>query len=51
MTFEVVDFLGMYHHALFGWPCLMTFMVAPNYTYLKLKMLGQKAVITINANF
>ena len=50
LTIEVVDFSGMYH-ALLKRPCFMTFMVVTNYTYLKLKMLGHKGVITISANF
>jgi hypothetical protein len=39
LTFEVVDFSGTYH-ALLRRPCFPKFMVVPNYTYLKLKMLG-----------
>jgi hypothetical protein len=39
LTFEVVDFSGTYH-ALLGRPCFPKFMVVPNYTYLKLKMLS-----------
>jgi hypothetical protein len=39
LTFEVVDFEGPYH-AILGWPCYAKFMAVPNYTYLKLKMLG-----------
>ena len=35
----MVDFLGSYH-AILGWPCYAKFMAVPNYTYLKLKMLG-----------
>jgi hypothetical protein len=41
LTFEVVDFLGIYH-ALLGRPCFTRFMAVPNYTYLKLKMHGPK---------
>jgi hypothetical protein len=50
LTFEVVDFLGVYH-ALQGQPCFTKFMVVPNYTYLKLKMLGPKGVITVKGSF
>jgi hypothetical protein len=38
-TFEVVGFRGTYHTVL-GRPCYAKFMAVPNYTYLKLKMLG-----------
>jgi hypothetical protein len=38
LTFEVVGFRGTYH-AVLGRPCYAKFMVVPNYTYLKLKML------------
>jgi len=50
LTFEVVDFLGIYH-ALLGRPCFAEFMAIPNYTYLKLKMPSPKGVITIKGNF
>ena len=43
LTFEVVDFPGVYH-ALLGRPCFAKFMAVPNYTYLKLKMPGLKGV-------
>jgi len=39
----VVDFPGVYN-ALLGQPCFTKFMVVPNYTYLKLKMLGPMGV-------
>jgi hypothetical protein len=39
LTFEVVGFRGTYHTVL-GRPCYAKFMAVPNYTYLKLKMLG-----------
>jgi hypothetical protein len=39
LTFEVVRFHETYH-AILGRPCYAKFMVVPNYTYLKLKMLG-----------
>ena len=50
LTFEVVDFLGSYH-AILGWPCYAKFMAIPNYTYLKLKMLGPNGVITMGSTF
>jgi hypothetical protein len=46
LTFEVVGFHGTYH-AILGCPCYARFMVVPNYTYLKLKMLGPNGVITV----
>ena len=49
-TFEVVEFHGTYHSIL-GHPCYAKFMVIPNYTYLKLKMLGPCGVITIGTTF
>jgi hypothetical protein len=39
LTFEVVRFHETYH-AILGRLCYAKFMVVPNYTYLKLKMLG-----------
>ena len=50
LTFEVVDFLGSYH-AILGRPCYAKFMAIPNYTYLKLKMLGPNGVITVGSTF
>ncbi|XP_066360818.1 uncharacterized protein [Miscanthus floridulus] len=50
LTFEVVDFPRVYH-ALLGRPCFANFMVVPNYTYVKLKMLVPKGVITIKGSF
>jgi hypothetical protein len=35
----VVGFRGTFHGVL-GRPCYVKFMAVPNYTYLKLKMLG-----------
>jgi hypothetical protein len=46
ITFEVVGFRGTYH-AVLGRPCYAKFMAIPNYTYLKMKMLGPMGVITI----
>ena len=50
LTFEVVDFLGSYH-AILGPPCYARFMAIPNYTYLKLKMLGLNDIITMSSAF
>ena len=46
----MVDFLGSYHTIL-GRPCYTKFMVIPNYTYLKLKILGPNSVITVGSKF
>ena len=50
LTFKVVRFHGTYH-AILGHPCYAKFMAVPNYTYLKLKMLGPHGVITIGTSF
>ena len=50
LTFEVVGFHETYH-AILGCPCYAKFMAVPNYTYLKLKMLGSGGVITIGTSF
>ena len=50
LTFEVVGFRGAYH-AILGRPCYAKFMAVPNYTYLKMKMLGLKGVITVGPSF
>ncbi|XP_066323751.1 uncharacterized protein [Miscanthus floridulus] len=50
LTFEVVGFHRTYH-AILGQPCYAKFMAIPNYTYLKLKMLGLSRVITIGTSF
>jgi hypothetical protein len=50
LTFEVVGFRGTYHVVL-GRPCYAKFMVVPNYTYLKLKMLGPNGVITVGSTY
>ncbi|XP_066385465.1 uncharacterized protein [Miscanthus floridulus] len=49
LTFEV-DFLGSYH-AILGRPCYARFMAIPNYTYLKLKILGPNGVIIVSSAF
>ena len=50
LNFEVVGFYRTYHSIL-GHPCYAKFMAVPNYTYLKLKMLGPCGVITIDTSF
>ena len=50
LTFEFVRFHGTYH-AILGRLCYAKFMAVPNYTYLKLKMLGPHKVITIGTSF
>jgi hypothetical protein len=50
LTIEVVDFPSV-NHALLGWPRFAKFMAIPNYTYLKLKMLGPKGVIIVEGSF
>jgi hypothetical protein len=50
LTFEVVGFRGTYHIVL-GRPCYAKFMAVPNYTYLKLKMLGPNGVITVGSTY
>jgi hypothetical protein len=50
LTFEVVGFHGTYH-AILQCPCYEKFMAIPNYTYLKLKMLGPHGVITVGTSF
>ena len=50
LTFEIADFPSAYH-AILGRPCYAKFMAVPNYTYLKLKMLGPCRVITIDTSF
>jgi hypothetical protein len=50
LTFEVVEFRGTYH-AMLGRPCYAKFMVVPNYTYLKLKMLGPSGIITVGSMY
>jgi hypothetical protein len=42
LTFEVVGFQGAYY-AILGRPCYAKFMAVPNYSYLKMKMPGQRA--------
>jgi hypothetical protein len=49
LTFEVVRFRSVYH-AILGRPCYTKFMAVPNYTYLKMKMLRPKGVITMGSS-
>jgi hypothetical protein len=49
IKFEVVDFLGSYN-VILGWPCYAKFMVAPNYTYLKMKMPGPRRINTTSSS-
>jgi hypothetical protein len=46
LTFEIVRFQGTYH-AILGRPCYAKFMAIPNYSYLKLKMMGPTGTITV----
>ena len=50
LTFEVVDWKGAYH-AILGRPAYAKFMAVPNYSYLKLKLLGPNCVITVSGSF
>jgi hypothetical protein len=50
LTFEVVGFHATYH-AILGRPYYARFMAVPNYTYLKLKMLGPNSVITVGSSY
>ncbi|XP_066373280.1 uncharacterized protein [Miscanthus floridulus] len=50
LTFDVVGFLETFHIIL-GRPCYAKFMAIPNYTYLKMKMLGPHGIITIGTSF
>ena len=50
LTFKMVGFHGTYH-AILARPCYTKFIVVPNYTYLKLKMLGPGGVITVGTSF
>jgi hypothetical protein len=46
----VVGFRGTYH-AVLGRPCYAKFMAVPNYTYLKLNILGPKGTITVGSTY
>jgi hypothetical protein len=49
LTFKVVRFRGAYH-AILGRPCYTKLMAVLNYTYVKMKMLGPKGVITVGSS-
>ena len=49
LTFEIVDFPSAYH-AILGRPCYAKLMAILNYTYLKLKILGPRGIITVGGN-
>ena len=49
LIFDIVPFHSGYH-ALLGRYAFATFNAVPHYTYLKLKMLGPRGVITVNGN-
>jgi hypothetical protein len=49
LTFEIADFSGTYH-AILGRPCYAKFIAVPNYSYLKLKILGPHRIITIGGD-
>jgi hypothetical protein len=46
LGFEVADFMSSYH-AIVGRPMLARFMAIPHYTYLELKILAPKVVLTV----
>jgi hypothetical protein len=50
LTFKVVSFHETYH-AILGRPCYRKFMAIPNYTYIKLKIIGLHGVITVGTSF
>ncbi|XP_066392473.1 uncharacterized protein [Miscanthus floridulus] len=50
LAFEVVGFHRTYH-AILGRPCYVKFIAIPNYTYLKLKILGPSRIITVGTTF
>jgi hypothetical protein len=50
LTFEVVGFSGTYQ-AILRRPVYVKFMIVPNYTYLKLKILSPKGIITVGITY
>jgi hypothetical protein len=50
LDFEVMDWPSQYH-AILGRPTFSRFMAVPHYTYLVLKMLGPKGIITVKGSF
>nr|ABA97822.1 retrotransposon protein, putative, Ty3-gypsy subclass [Oryza sativa Japonica Group] len=49
VCFEVADFETAYH-AILGRPALAKFMAVPHYTYMMMKMLGPRGVISLRSN-
>jgi hypothetical protein len=50
IDFEVMDWPSQYH-AILGRPAFSRFMAVPHYTYLVLKMLGPRGIITVKGSF
>jgi hypothetical protein len=50
LDFEVTDWPSQYH-AILRRPAFSRFMAVPHYTYLVLKMLGPKGIITVKGSF
>jgi hypothetical protein len=50
LDFKVMDWPSQYH-AILGRPAFSRFMAVPHYTYLVLKMLGPKGIITVKGSF
>jgi hypothetical protein len=49
IDFEVMDWPSQYH-AILERPAFLPFMAVPHYTYLVLKMLGPKGIITVKGS-
>jgi hypothetical protein len=50
LDFKVMDWPSRYH-AILGRPTFSRFMAVPHYTYLVLKMLGPRGIITVKGSF
>ena len=50
ISYEVPDFDYSYN-TIIGWPGLVKFMAIPHYTYLAMKMPGEKGVISVQGDF
>jgi hypothetical protein len=50
LDFEVIDWPSQYH-AILGRPAFSRFMAVPHHTYLVLKMLGPRGIITVKRSF
>jgi hypothetical protein len=50
LTFEVVGFSGTYH-VILRRPAYAKFMIVQNYMYLKLKIPGSKAIVTVGTTY